>query len=106
LAGDAAHAIHPLAGQGLNLGLADAQALAKTLAEREYWRALGDEKLLRRYERSRRAEVAAMGMVTDSLYSAFSHNAGPLQALRQWGMRGFARSGPLKSWVMRRATGL
>ena len=106
LAGDAAHTIHPLAGQGLNLGLADAQALAKTLAEREYWRALGDEKLLRRYERSRRADVAAMGMVTDGLYSAFSHSAGPLQALRQWGMRGFARSGPLKSWVMRRATGL
>lgn len=105
LAGDAAHTVHPLAGQGLNLGLADAAALAKVLAQREYWRGLGDEKLLRRYERQRKADVAAMGVVTDSLHGLFAHTDARLQALRNWGLAGFARSGPLKTWVMRQAMG-
>lgn len=105
LAGDAAHTIHPLAGQGLNLGLADAAALAHVLAQREYWRGLGDEKLLRRYERQRKADVATMGAVTDGLHGLFAHTDARLQALRQWGMAGFARSGPLKAWLQRQAMG-
>jgi 2-polyprenyl-6-methoxyphenol hydroxylase-like FAD-dependent oxidoreductase len=105
LAGDAAHAVHPLAGQGLNLGLADAAGLATVIHEREYWRGLGDEKLLRRYERSRKAEVAAMGAVTDGLHGLFAQNDARWQAVRNWGMKGFARSGPLKEWVTRRAMG-
>lgn len=103
LAGDAAHAVHPLAGQGLNLGLADAAALAKVLHEREYWRGLGEEKLLRRYERARQADVAAMSAVTDGLQSLFAHGDARWQALRNWGMQGFEHSGPLKQWVMRQA---
>lgn len=110
LAGDAAHTIHPMAGQGLNLGLADAACLADVLAGREYWRGLGDERLLRRYERARKADVAAMATVTDSLHTLFSSQNGaldaPLQAIRNWGMKGFALSGPLKQWVTRRAAGL
>lgn len=110
LAGDAAHTIHPMAGQGLNLGLADAAELASVLTSREYWRSLGDERLLRRYERARKADVAAMGGVTDGLNALFTPHHGaldaPLQALRNWGMKGFARSGPLKHWVTRRAAGL
>ncbi len=105
LAGDAAHTVHPLAGQGLNLGLADAACLADVLAQREYWRELGDEKLLRRYERARKADVAAMGAVTDGLHGLFAQPDGPWQALRNWGMKGFARSGMLKSWVTRQAAG-
>lgn len=105
LAGDAAHTIHPLAGQGLNLGLADAAALSKVLAQREYWRGLGDEKLLRRYERQRKADVVAMGAVTDGLHGLFAHTDSRWQALREWGMAGFARSGPLKSWLVRQAMG-
>ncbi len=106
LAGDAAHTVHPLSGQGLNLGLADAACLAEVLAKREYWRALGDEKLLRRYERARKADVAAMGTVTDGLHGLFAQTAGPWQALRNWGMKGFARSSLLKRWVARQAAGL
>ena len=110
LAGDAAHTIHPMAGQGLNLGLADAACLADVLAGREYWRTLSDERLLRRYERARKADVAAIGGVTDGLNALFTPQHGafdaPLQALRNWGMKGFARSGPLKQWVTRRAAGL
>lgn len=105
LAGDAAHTVHPLAGQGLNLGLADAAALAAVVHGREYWRGLGDEKLLRRYERARKADVAAMGAVTDGLHSLFAQTDVRWQALRNWGMTGFAKSGPLKQWVTRRAMG-
>jgi 2-polyprenyl-6-methoxyphenol hydroxylase-like FAD-dependent oxidoreductase len=105
LAGDAAHTVHPLAGQGLNLGLADARALAQVLHEREYWRGVGDIRLLRRYERSRKADVLAMGAATDGLQQLFAHEAQPLSLLRNWGMTGFDRSGPLKHWVARRAMG-
>ena len=105
LAGDAAHTIHPLAGQGLNLGLADAACLTAVLAGREYWRSLGDEKLLRRYERARKADLAAVAAVTDGLQGLFTQ-PGPLwQSARNWGMRGVEQSQPLKAWLMRRAAG-
>lgn len=105
LAGDAAHNVHPLAGQGLNLGLADAEKLAQVLHEREYWRSLGDAKLLRRYERSRKMDVAAMAWATDGLQQLFAQPAEPWALLRNWGMRGFDRSGPVKRWVVRQAMG-
>lgn len=106
LAGDAAHAMHPLAGQGLNVGLADVAELARVLHAREYWRELGDLKLLRRYERARQADVAAMGWVTDGLFGLFSHADSRVQALRNWGMKGFERSGALKHWIARQASGI
>ncbi|OYD48503.1 FAD-dependent monooxygenase [Acidovorax kalamii] len=106
LAGDAAHNVHPLAGQGLNLGLADVQALAEVLRTRDYWRSVADLRLLRRYERERKAALVAMGLATDGLQQLFARQEAPWQALRNWGMKGFERSGPLKDFVTRRAMGM
>lgn len=103
LAGDSAHTVHPLSGQGLNLGLGDATELAHVIAQREYWRELGDVKLLRRYERARKANTALISGVTDGLYGLFAQKHTSWQLLRNWGMKGFSRSGPLKTWVTERA---
>ncbi len=105
LAGDAAHTVHPLAGQGLNLGLADAATLAQVLIERAYWRDPGDLRLLRRYERQRKADVLAMGLLTDGLQGLFSHTDARWQALRNWGMNAVGGNPLIKSWLMRQAMG-
>ena len=106
LAGDAAHNVHPLAGQGLNIGLADVQALARILKERGDWRSTGDLKLLRRYERERKAGLAPLGLAMDGLQQLFTRPETPLQTLRNWGLRSFERSGVLKDWTARQAMGL
>lgn len=106
LAGDAAHTVHPLAGQGLNLGLADAGELASQIQTRNDWRTTGDLKMLRRYERARKADVALMGATTDSLQQLFARSGPGWQSVRNWGMAGFDRSGPLKRWVARQAMGV
>ena len=107
LAGDSAHAVHPLAGQGLNLGMADIAALARLLTgEDARWRRLSDLRLLRRYERERKARLAPIGLAMDSIQQLFTRPETPLQSLRNWGMRGFESSGPLKTWVTRQAMGV
>jgi 2-polyprenylphenol 6-hydroxylase len=75
LAGDAAHNVHPLAGQGVNLGFRDARELAGVLTERGPQRDCGDHALLRRYERARREDVAAVQLTTDGLQKLFSNPA-------------------------------
>ncbi|MBN9405858.1 MAG: FAD-dependent monooxygenase [Burkholderiales bacterium] len=103
LAGDAAHAMHPLAGQGLNVGLGDAAELARVLAARERWRPVSDLRLLRRYERARQGHWLRMRWATDGLQLLFGH-PGPLAGpLRNWGMTLFDHSGPLKARVARLA---
>ncbi len=105
LVGDAAHVIHPLAGQGLNLGLADVAALAATLAGREPWRALGDEALLRRYARARLWPTRAMAGAVDGLWQLFCAPAPGLRELRNHGMTLVDRVGPLKRFLVSRALG-
>jgi 2-polyprenyl-6-methoxyphenol hydroxylase-like FAD-dependent oxidoreductase len=103
LLGDAAHVVHPLAGQGLNLGLADVAALCEVVAAREPWRALDDPRLLRRYERRRLLPTQAMGHLTDGLLQLFSHEQPALRELRNRGMGLLDQLSPLKRWLTDRA---
>ena len=105
LLGDAAHLVHPLAGQGLNLGLADVAALARVLAEREAWRPLGDMRLLRRYARERAGPTLAMGQVTDGLLQLFASPQPVVKELRNRGLSLVNGLGPLKRALTARALG-
>ena len=106
LAGDAAHTVHPLAGQGLNLGLGDVVALAQVLDARPYWRSVGDMRLLRTYQRERKTALALVGGVGDAMQQIFYQQSPLLASARNWGMSAFSLSGPVKQWVARRAMGL
>lgn len=107
LIGDAAHQVHPLAGQGVNLGLADAVALADTI--RTAYRAgkdIGAHAVLRRYERARKEGNLAMLAATDGLHRLFSRTALPIAGLRGVGLRVVNGVDPLKNAIMRYAMGL
>ncbi len=103
LVGDAAHGVHPMAGQGLNLGLQDAAQLAAVLAARGEGPDCGDASVLRRYARARREPVLAMQMLTDGLFRLFSTDRWGLPVLRNWGMNGVNRLGWLKQRLMEHA---
>ena len=105
LAGDAAHNVHPLAGQGLNLGLGDVAELVRVLDGRPYWRNVADPKLLRAYERARKADFALVGGAGDALQQLFAHPHAAAQGLRNWGMNQFNTLGAVKHWVAQRAMG-
>lgn len=106
LLGDAAHLVHPLAGQGLNLGLADVACLARVLAAREPWRSVGDARLLRRFARERYLPNLAMGQLTDALQRLFASDAAPLREARNRGLSALNHLPPLKRWLTQRALGL
>ncbi|MFZ5558266.1 MAG: UbiH/UbiF family hydroxylase [Pseudomonadota bacterium] len=105
LAGDAAHAVHPLAGQGVNLGFQDVRELARVLAGREPGRDCGDYLLLRRYERARREDILLMQTVTDGLQRLFGRPEPAVSAVRNWGLRLTNALPPLKSLLMQHALG-
>jgi 2-polyprenyl-6-methoxyphenol hydroxylase-like FAD-dependent oxidoreductase len=105
LAGDAAHGIHPLAGQGLNLGLADVACLAQVLLERESWRGLGDEKLLRRYVRARATPTGVMDQGVDALWQLFAADNPWMKKARNLGLATLEQLPFLKRQLVRRAFG-
>lgn len=107
LIGDAAHVVHPIAGQGLNLGLKDVAALAEVIVD-----ALrlgldhGAPDILDRYQAWRRLDTASMAMVTDGMNRLFSNDIAPIRALRDFGLGLVDRAGPVKSALIRAASGV
>ncbi|KAA1005881.1 UbiH/UbiF family hydroxylase [Paraburkholderia panacisoli] len=105
LVGDAAHLIHPLAGQGMNLGLRDVAALTDTVAGKESFRDLGDMVLLRRYERARREDIRALMIATDGLQKLFAVPGPFAKALRNSGMAFVGAQPFIKRWLVSAALG-
>ncbi len=107
LIGDAAHTVHPLAGQGVNLGFLDAAALAQVLGDAMTGSAdVGELPALRRYERWRRGENLLMLTALDGFNRLFSNSSAPLGLLRRAGLTMLNRLGPVKNQFVRRALGL
>ncbi|MCW5772116.1 MAG: UbiH/UbiF/VisC/COQ6 family ubiquinone biosynthesis hydroxylase [Rhodospirillaceae bacterium] len=106
LVGDAAHTMHPIAGQGLNIGLRDVAALAEVLVEaKRLGLDLGAAPVLERYQRWRRFDNQVLLTVTDSLNRLFSNDAAPIRLARDLGIAAVNRLGPLKRLFMRHAMG-
>lgn len=106
LIGDAAHVIHPLAGQGLNLGLADVGALGEIVLEAmRLGLDHGSADVLMQYQRARRFDTALMAMVTDGMNRLFSNDIAPLRALRDLGLGLVDRLPPIKDFLIARAAG-
>jgi 2-polyprenylphenol 6-hydroxylase len=105
LAGDAAHVIHPLAGQGANLGLQDARVLASVLRAREPGRDAGDLRLLRRYERARAEDILAMRTTVHGLFRLFDARGPGMALLRNAGLNLANRLPVIKNVLMRQAMG-
>lgn len=105
LVGDAAHRVHPLAGQGLNLGLGDVEALLKVLDEKETYRGPGDMRVLSRYRRARAEPILAMRMATDGLHRLFGIHAAPAAWGRNLGMQWVDRLPFLKRLLIEGAGG-
>jgi ubiquinone biosynthesis UbiH/UbiF/VisC/COQ6 family hydroxylase len=105
LVGDAAHVVHPLAGQGLNLGLGDVSELLAVTAGREAFRETGDPVILRRYARRRAEPIELMRATTDGLARLFGIDDPLARRLRNRGMALVNQIGPLKRALIRHALG-
>ena len=107
LVGDAAHGIHPIAGQGLNLGLRDVAALAEVLVDaHRLGLDIGSAAVLARYPRWRRSDVASMSLITDALNYLFANDIAPLRLVRGLGLSAVNSLPGLKRMFMRHAMGL
>ena len=105
LVSDAAHRVHPLAGQGLNLGLGDVQDLLRVLVEKEAYRSVGDQRVLSRYRRARAEPLLAMSVATDGLHRLFQTEIAPVVALRNLGMQAVDRLPFIKRFLIDGAAG-
>jgi 2-octaprenylphenol hydroxylase len=103
LVGDAAHNVHPLAGQGVNLGFRDARELARVLLDRGAQSDCGDAHLLRRYERARREDIVSMQFTTDTLKHLFNNSNPLLRSARNLGLSLTNQFAPLKKMLARHA---
>ena len=107
LVGDAAHGVHPIAGQGLNLGFKDAAALTQVIVEAaRRGEDIGALDVLKRYERWRRFDNTAMGLGMDAINRLFSNDLTPVRAIRGMGLDLVNRMGPARRFFMRQAAGL
>lgn len=107
LVGDAAHGMHPIAGQGLNVGLRDVAALVEVVSDGlRLGLDVGDAQLLARYERWRAADTFMVATATDVLTRLFGVPGRLPSAIRRLGMAGVQRAGPLKRWFMDEARGM
>jgi 2-octaprenyl-6-methoxyphenol hydroxylase len=107
MVGDAAHVIHPIAGQGLNMGLKDVAALAEVVVDAARLGIdIGQADVLERYQRWRRFDTMAMGLATNSLNFLFSNRSTLLRTVRDIGLGLVDRAPPLKSLFVRQAAGL
>lgn len=107
LIGDAAHVIHPVAGQGLNLGLKDVAALAEVVIDAmRLGQDHGAADILERYQRWRRFDTTLMAMVADGMTRLFSNDLAPLRAARDFGLGVVDRLGPLKGFMIAQAAGV
>ncbi|KQS83908.1 MULTISPECIES: ubiquinone biosynthesis hydroxylase [unclassified Rhizobium] len=107
LAGDAAHGIHPISGQGLNLGFKDVAALAETIVDADRLGLdIGSLAVLERYQSWRRFDTFRMGVTTDVLNRLFSNDITPIRALRDFGLGIVDRLPSVKSFFIRQASGL
>jgi 2-octaprenyl-6-methoxyphenol hydroxylase len=105
LMGDAAHAVHPLAGQGVNLGFGDAVAMCQIIGRQPRFSGIGDVAMLRRYERSRREAAWAVGEVTDGLHRLYLSESGAASWLRNSGLGIFGRLPAAKAVLIDYAAG-
>jgi ubiquinone biosynthesis UbiH/UbiF/VisC/COQ6 family hydroxylase len=105
LVGDAAHVIHPLAGQGMNLGLRDVSEIGRVMAGRETMRDHGDLRLLRRYERARREDLLSLTAATDGLHKLFALPGALPRTVRNAGMRMVGMTPFIKRLLIRHALG-
>jgi ubiquinone biosynthesis UbiH/UbiF/VisC/COQ6 family hydroxylase len=103
LLGDAAHQVHPMAGQGVNLGFRDVVELTRQIQQAHAMMPIGDAQLLRRYERARKADVMGMNLLTGGLDALFASNYASVQKLADWGFRQAGQQGWLRKRLIQQA---